>query len=121
MDQAAKDASGKPEAAVDVEEALRMVRMAKDEVEAANAAISRQNSPSQEVHIGDKQSAAVYILIVAAAMLMGMSLSDRSTISQQSTQINELQRKYDRMQDYLNAIYAQAPQLKPADYGKPEN
>ena len=27
--------------------------------------------------------------------------------------ISDLQRKYDRMQDYLNAIYAQAPQLKP--------
>lgn len=43
-----------------------------------------------------------------------------SQIASQSAQIAELSRKSDRMQDYLNAIYAQAPHLKPADYGQPE-
>lgn len=31
----------------------------------------------------------------------------------------DLSRKYDRMQDHLSAIYMMAPQLKPADNGKP--
>ena len=36
----------------------------------------------------------------------------------QAGDITNLERKYDRMQDYLNAIYAQAPQLKPNEKGK---
>ena len=33
----------------------------------------------------------------------------------QSRDIIEMQRRYDRMQDYLNVIYQQAPHLKPND------
>lgn len=36
----------------------------------------------------------------------------------QATQLSDMNRKYDRMQDYLNAIYAQAPHLKPKNVGK---
>lgn len=47
----------------------------------------------------------LYISLALVAVLITICFFQASAIS-------DLQRKYDRMQDYLNAIYAQAPQLR---------
>lgn len=62
-------------------------------------------------------AAAWYVVSQQSNQVTVMS----AQIATQTSQIAELSRKSDRLQDYLNAIYAQAPQLKPADYGKPES
>lgn len=78
--------------------------------------VSRLNSPDQKVYVGSQgERVAVWLLIAASALILGMNIGQRDTITQQAAQINEMQRKYDRLQDYLNAIYAQAPQLKPKE------
>jgi hypothetical protein len=46
-------------------------------------------------------------------LMLGLNASLLFWINGQNTKIDRLTEKYDRMQDYLNAIYAQAPQLKP--------
>jgi hypothetical protein len=61
-------------------------------------------------------AAAWYVVAQQGNQVAVMS----SQIAAQSAQIAELSRKSDRLQDYLNAIYAQAPHLRPADYGQPE-
>ncbi len=47
----------------------------------------------------------VFILVVVNIMQLGST----------SNEIRDLKVQYTRMQDYLNAIYAQAPQLKPKE------
>lgn len=59
----------------------------------------------------DFGGAGVWICVTCVIVLAVLNFN-------QSTQLADMNRKYDRMQDYLNAIYMQAPQLKPKDVGK---
>jgi hypothetical protein len=51
-------------------------------------------------------STPVWIMLVVVAGMFGWNLS---LLSRQA----DMERKFDRMQDHLTAIYAMAPQLKP--------
>lgn len=102
MDQTAKDAPAEPGA---VEDAIRMVREAREEVE--RAAISRQNSPDQHVHVGDRSpdKVLVWILIAASAVILGVNIG-------KGEQISVLQRKVDRLEDYQTTTYILVPKLR---------
>jgi hypothetical protein len=77
-------------------------------------AIDRLNSSIDKIDKGGNNSHAsinangMYISVTCVIILLVLSLY-------QSRDVAEMHRKYDRMQDYLNAIYMQAPQLRPKE------
>lgn len=75
---------------------------------------SRSGSSSSSSFTVNAGGTTVTVSIVLALSVLVMFVQQSSTLSAQSAQIAELNRRSDRMQDYLNAIYAQAPHLKPA-------
>lgn len=72
---------------------------------------SSENSSTSTIHVnagGAGLWIAVTCCIVTTIIAIGMGIGWAVTAYKQGTQI-------DRMQDYLNAIYVQAPQLKPKE------
>jgi len=137
VEEAAKDAAGdSPDAVQDVVERVKNAVSRVEKLTDVSNASGNQNVTT--VQNSDNKTVVV-VLIVGVAVVLGYSLSQSQTITQQSATINrlssqmdemrtrteakqdEMTRRLDRYQDYLNAIYAQAPHLKPADYGKTES
>lgn len=56
---------------------------------------------------------AVLACVVQFVVFVALIFAGLYVIDGQNTQIRELKHQQDRDQDYLNAIYQQAPQLKP--------
>lgn len=87
-----------------------------------------QNSSKSEININAGGIGVAIVAAIALVMFTVNTMQARqierqdSTIiemrRQQDDTVKELNRKYDRMQDYLNAIYAQAPYLKPSEKKK---
>lgn len=53
----------------------------------------------------------VWVALALFAFMVGLNWS-------LNTQLSDQERKIERLEDYLSAIYRQAPQLKPQDYMK---
>lgn len=81
------------------------------------------NTAKAENNMG---GAGVWMATTAALVMFAVNVMQSRQIDQQTATISEinrrvdstnseLNRKYERMQDYLNAIYAQAPHLKPQE------
>lgn len=63
----------------------------------------------------DAGGAGVWIAVTCVVVLAFMNVMQITTILRIESKYDNLEDKYNRTQDYLNAIYAQAPQLKPKE------
>jgi uncharacterized protein with von Willebrand factor type A (vWA) domain len=88
----------------DIATLIRSIDKLNDTVERRNTGASIGNS----VINFNASGVVVWISLSCVAVLIVMNLMQGATIT-------KLETKYDRMQDYLNAIYAQAPHLKPKE------
>lgn len=70
-----------------------------------------QNSNTAKIYI-NANGIGIFILLFVASFVLGVAtFSSFSTSSRMST----IERKQDRQDDYLQAIYSIAPQLKPKE------
>lgn len=102
MDDVAKDATGQPDAA----DVVTRVHKTMDKIDRM-ASVSRENSPDQNVYVGDKgaDKLMVWALIAASAVVLGINIGQRD-------QISVLQRKVDRLEDYQMTTYLLVPKLR---------
>lgn len=69
---------------------------------------ARGNSNTTKITIA-AGGIGVWVVMVMFAFMVGLNWS-------MNTQLSDQERKIERLEDYLSAIYRQAPQLKPEDY-----
>lgn len=102
MEDVARDAAGEPDATDVVQRAHKTM----DKIERL-AGVTRQNSPDQHVHVGDRSpdKVLVWILIAASAVILGVNIG-------KGEQISVLQRKVDRLEDYQTTTYILVPKLR---------
>jgi hypothetical protein len=71
---------------------------------------SRNNSNTTKITIA-AGGIGVWIAVAMFAFMVGLNWS-------LNTKLSDQERKIERLEDYLAAIYRQSPQLLPEDYGK---
>ncbi|WHB31180.1 hypothetical protein [Xanthomonas phage NEB7] len=62
---------------------------------------------------GQGPSTAMWVVVVIAALFFGWNIANGGRQTEAAVRQAALERKVDRLQDHLTAIYALAPALKP--------
>lgn len=76
----------------------------------ANENQSGTQQVTQVTNSGDRT--ATWVLLAATALVLGINLGQRDTISVQAGQIANLQRQVDRVEDYQTTTYLLIPKLR---------
>lgn len=69
------------------------------------------NTNSAKVHI-NAGGIGILVILVAASFVLGIALF---TAFSDASRMNRMEQRQDRQDDYLQAIYSVAPQLKPKE------
>lgn len=78
---------------------------------------ARSNSNTTKITVA-AGGIGVWIVMVLFAFMAGLNWSLNTKLITQDIQLSDQDRRIERMQDHLNAIYMMAPQLKPAEESK---
>lgn len=78
-------------------------------IDNANAQPASTGNATITVNAG---SVGVMVILVMAAFVLGVATFSSFSIS---SRMNQMSRRQDRQDDYIQAIYSIAPQLKPVD------
>lgn len=77
-------------------------------------AILPRNASKAEINI-NTGGIAVWVALAMFAFMAGLNWSLNATLSDNRVSIGEQNRKIERLEDYVQAIYAAAPHLKPKE------